>query len=96
MASIFIQLARKVLEAERRPLAIKEIWEVAEKKGFDKEISTTGKTPWFTLSALLHGDVRNNPQSLFLAIGSRPKKFMLKSLVESNGEEILSTHHPKR
>lgn len=90
MTSVFIQLAYKVLEAEKRPLTINEIWEIAKEKGYDQELSTTGKTPWATLSAMIGVDVRDNPNSLFIATGTRPKRFVLKSLVESSGEEILN------
>ncbi len=89
MASVFIQLARKVLEVERRPLTINEIWEIAKEKGYDKELNTSGKTPWATLGAMLHVDVRDNPKSLFIATSARPMRFVLKALVESSGEQIL-------
>ena len=95
MASAFIQLARKVLEIERRPLTINEIWEFAKEKGFDKELTTSGKTPWATLGAMVRVDVRDNPKSLFASIGARPKRFILKSLVESNGEQILDILPPE-
>lgn len=95
MASVFLQLARKVLEIEKRPLAISEIWGIAKEKGFDKELKTSGKTPWATLSAMVLVDVRDNPKSLFLATGARPKRFVLKSLVESKGEQILDILPPE-
>ena len=89
MASAFIQLARKVLEVERRPLSSSEIWEIASEKGYDKELDSLGITPWKTLSAMLYVDVRDNPKSLFITTGERPKRFLLKSLVESEGKQIL-------
>lgn len=94
MASAFIQLARKVMEIEKRPLTISEIWQIALEKGFDKELNTVGITPWDTLSAMLYVDVRDNPKSLFITIGARPKRFLLKSLVESKGKQILDILPP--
>lgn len=90
MASIFLQLACKVLEGEKRPLTVNEIWNIAKEKGYDKDLSTTGKTPWATLSAMLGVDVRDNENSLFTTTGTRPNRFVLKSLVVSNGKEILN------
>jgi uncharacterized protein len=95
MASVFLQLARKVLEIEKRPLTINEIWEIGKERGFDKELTTSGKTPWATLSAMVHVDVRDNPKSLFLATGARPNRFVLKSLIESNGEQVLDILPPE-
>ena len=52
MASVFLKLARKVLDAEKCPLTINEIWAMAKEKGYDKELVTSGKTPWATLGYL--------------------------------------------
>jgi uncharacterized protein len=76
----FIQLAEKVLKEEKRPLSVPEIWNVVQVKGYDKDIDFKGKTPWNSMSAQLYVDVRDNPDSIFMSIGVRPKKFMLRSL----------------
>ena len=47
----FKELAKKILEEEKRPLTTSEIWEIAVKKGYDKLCSNKGKTPDATLSA---------------------------------------------
>jgi len=54
----FLQLAQKVLEEEKRPLVVSEIWQIAQVKGYDKAISTKGKTPWATLAAQLYSITR--------------------------------------
>lgn len=38
----FKELAKRILEEEKRPLAVKEIWEIAVKKGYDKLCDTQG------------------------------------------------------
>ncbi len=43
------ELGKKVLEQAKKPLSAKEIWEEACKMGWDKELSSIGKTPWDTL-----------------------------------------------
>jgi hypothetical protein len=74
MLSIFLQLAQRVIEEEKRPLSAAEIWEIALAKGHDKRLDTKGKTPWMTLGVMLYVDVRDNPDTVFAAIGSRPKE----------------------
>jgi hypothetical protein len=91
MPITFLQLARKIIEEERNPLAPNEIWEIAVSKGYEKELNTKGKTPWATLGAQLYVDVRDNPNSLFLVTDSRPKRFFLHSLVDVLGKKSPST-----
>jgi hypothetical protein len=79
MAITFLQLAKKVLSEEKKPLSASEIWRIAVEKGQDSQVSTTGKTPYATLGARLYVDVRDNENSEFLPIGARPKRFILKS-----------------
>jgi len=69
-----------VILEEKRPLTPNEIWEIARAKGYDKQIDTLGKTPIASLGARLYIEVRDNPDSIFLSVGVRPKLFYLKSL----------------
>ncbi len=94
MPSVFLQLARKIIEEEKRPLTATEIWEIAQSKGYDKDIPTKGKTPWATLGAMLYVDVRDNPHSDFVTTGLRPKKFVLRTLVDSLGVKIQDSQSP--
>lgn len=80
MALTFLQLAEKVLQEERRPLTPDEIWQIAQEKGYDKLVETRGKTPWRTLGAQLYVCVRDKPDSPFIAVDARPKRFFLRSL----------------
>jgi len=73
----FKELAKKILEEEKRPLTTSEIWEIAVKKGYDKLCSNKGKTPDATLSAQLYMDTKK-PDSIFERIGQRPARFFLK------------------
>ncbi len=77
----FKELARKILEEEKRPLTVEEIWKIALKKGYDKLCSSQGKTPWRTIGAQIYIDIRDNPNSTFVKIDSKPRKFFLKDLV---------------
>lgn len=85
----FLQLAEKVLQEEKKPLSPDEIWELAKVKGYDKDVGSRGKTPWRTVGALLYVDVRDNSNSVFATTDTRPKRFVLRSLLDSYGQKIL-------
>ena len=78
----FKELAKKILEEEKRPLTASEIWKIAVEKGYDKLCNSKGKTPERTLAAQLYTDTKRQ-DSIFLRIGQKPIKFFLKSLKEN-------------
>jgi hypothetical protein len=90
----FLQLAQKVLGEEKTPLTPEEIWKTAQTKGYDKAVGSQGKTPWRTIGAQLYVEVRDNPGSVFTKTDTRPKRFLLKSLVETQGQKILESSPP--
>jgi len=76
----FLELAKKVLEEEEKPLSAEEIWTVAQEKSYDKEIGTKGKTPVATIAARIYIDIRDNKDSNFIKLDSIPKRFYLHGL----------------
>lgn len=76
----FLELAERVLRETKKPMSVSEIWEYGIKVQLNAKLSSQGKTPEATLGAQLHVNARDNKNSLFATIGSRPKKFYLKSL----------------
>jgi len=78
----FLELAERVIETVRKPMTASEIWENAQQTGVASLLQSTGKTPEATLGARLYTDVQK-PSSPFLKLGSRPAKFLLKSLAGS-------------
>lgn len=74
------ELAKKVLKEEKKPLTAEKIWESARQKGYDKLGNFKGKTPWRTIGAIIYVDLRDNKQSPFVKIDSKPRKFFLKEL----------------
>src|SRR4051794_17026061 len=85
----FLELAKKILEEVKDPLTVEEIWLNAEKKGYDKQVSSKGKTPQHTLGAQLYVNVRDKQDSPFLKLGSRPSAFFLKQLMKGREKELL-------
>ncbi|MGD0717559.1 MAG: HTH domain-containing protein [Halobacteriota archaeon] len=76
----FLELAKRVLEEEKRPLSSVEIWEVAKDKGYDRNVGSRGKTPWTTIGAQIYVNIRDKEDSLFFKTDSRPRRFYLRSL----------------
>lgn len=97
MAITFLQLAKKVLSEENRPISATEIWKIAVDKGQDLLVESKGKTPWATMGARLIVDVRDNEHSEFTSIGARPKLFLLKSQKEKmdTSPDEIAQHKPK-
>lgn len=98
----FMNLSEKVLRKESRPLTPADIWEIAQKNEYDKDVSTKGRTPWLTIGAQLYVDIRDNEKSPFVKIDSKPRKFFLKELVtekelkEIIKKEISTIEEPKK
>jgi uncharacterized protein len=84
----FSELARLVIEREKKPLTVDEIWAVAEQTNLISRLQTTGKTPKATLGARLYTDA-NVADGLFQKVGARPARFILKSLLKNITQESL-------
>lgn len=76
----FFELAIKVLKEANKPMTIEEIWRYAQEREYDVLVGSKGKTPWQTMSARIYVDMRDNPNSPFVKIDSKPKKFFLEEL----------------
>lgn len=98
MAGIFLKLAEKILKDSDYPLAGSDIWSLVEKAGLDKQLPTKGKTPWNSLAAQMYVEVRDNPNSIFGATETRPKRFFLKSndKAAKSASSILPAALPKK
>ena len=93
MSITFLQLAQKVLSECKTPLSVDQIWQFATEKNYVQELSGSGKTPLHTLGAQLYVNAKAGSTSKFVAVGSRPKQFYLRSLQSKMDltDSILST-----
>lgn len=92
----FLELARRVIEEEKRPLSVEEIWDVAQARGYDREIGSTGKTPQASIGSRIYVDIRDNPNSPFVRVDSRPRRFSLRGSSASGGEHsLIESDRPK-
>ena len=76
----FMQFAEKIIKEENKPLSPKEIWENGIEKGYDKQLNSTGKTPWETISARIYVDIKDNQDTNFIKINTKPVRFFLKNM----------------
>lgn len=73
----YLGLAERVLEEEKRPLSPHEIWTLAVKKGYDRELRTAGKTPSATLYSAIMTDALGE-KSKFVKVREGPARYSLK------------------
>jgi uncharacterized protein len=86
----YLELAKKVLREEKRPLSPAEIWAVAVSKSYHESLNARqGKTPAATLYATIFVDARDNPSSSFIKLGSRPARYFLKELSTQTSQADL-------
>src|SRR3989338_3279496 len=85
-ATSFKNTAKRVLEAQKKPLSFYDITAIVLKKGY---LETAGKTPERSMGAQLYTDVKNNGiKSEFVQLGKN--RFGLKSWgMEVIEEEVL-------
>jgi hypothetical protein len=74
----FLDLAKRVLSEEKKPLTANEIWRIGDNKGYASQLNSQGKTPWATLGAQIYVNERDNSKTPFAVVGKRPKRFYLK------------------
>ncbi len=85
----FVALAEKVLRDEKRPLSPKEIWQLATERGYDKQLSSQGKTPKQTLYTVVYVDAKKNPSTIFYKAAESPARYFLKDLQASVGAATI-------
>lgn len=76
----FIELAVEILRDKKVPLSYMELLEIAESMGYDKEYFEKEELKMGSLIEQLYKEVKENPDSSFVKIGSRPTRFILKDV----------------
>lgn len=83
----FLDMAKEIMEIEKKPLTISQIWKCGEKQKLTDKIGSKGKTPINTLQARLYIDIRDNDESIFIQTSKRPSMFYLKDIDAENNAE---------
>lgn len=79
----FMQFAEKIIKEENKPLSPREIWEIGVNKGYDRQLNSTGKTPWETISARIYVDIKDNQNTNFIKLNTKPVRFFLKNIPQN-------------
>jgi len=85
----FLELAKRILEEEQKPLSENEIWELAQAKGYDALVGTRGQTPWRSIGAQIYISIRDDNNTPFFKATRRPTRFFLRSLHSRHEPEPL-------
>ena len=83
-----LDFAKAVLEYEKKAVKVLDIWKIGESLGLTKELNLTGKTPWFSFTARIYADLKENQNSIFEKIQDKPIMIKLKNqnVTQSNQE----------
>lgn len=74
----FLELAYETLKKVQAPLTANQIWEKSQELGL--QVDSEGKTPWQTIGARIYIDIKENPQTKFIKVSSRPTLFFIKDV----------------
>ena len=78
MAYGFKEFSIDVLKTIKKPLGKIDIWNKGVELGFDKNLETQGKTPWFSIGAQIYSEIKNKKdKSRFKQVSKRPALFAL-------------------
>lgn len=84
----FKQLASDVLRESAAPLTADEIWAEAVRRGLHQQLRSIGATPTQTLYSDLHRATQDGADSEFVRVGSRPRRYWLKTRVSPSGTTV--------
>jgi hypothetical protein len=74
------EMSEKIIKEAKKPLSPEEIWEIAESQGYKEKLGLKGRTISHTIGARIYIDIKDNPNTVFIKIKTKPTRFYLKSL----------------
>ena len=96
----FFNLACDVLRQTDKPMSIQEIWELAKELGLVDKLSSSGKTPVNTLSAIISVNAKRNENRTFKKVSDKPSRYILENRAShidiDNIQTISTISKPKR
>lgn len=98
MAKSIIDVAKEVLECKNEALNPIKIYHIANEMGLTKELNLNGKTPWQSFVARIYMDIKENPNSIFEVVATKPMLIKLKNQVinlEAQMEKNSEIKEPK-
>jgi hypothetical protein len=83
------EMAEKIIMDAQKPLSPVEIWEIGEPQGYKEKLSLKGKTIPSTIGAQIYTDIKDNQDSKFVKIKTKPIRFYLKDLPQNFDVNLL-------
>ncbi|MDR0733934.1 MAG: hypothetical protein LBF08_07760, partial [Dysgonamonadaceae bacterium] len=74
------EMTEKIIKEAQKPLSPIEIWEIAEPQGYRGKLNLKGKTIPSTIGARIYTDIKDNPDTVFIKVNTKPVKFYIKDL----------------
>lgn len=79
MAKSIIDVTKEVLECKNKALNPNQMYHIANEMGLTKELNLNGKTPWASFAARIYMDIKENPNSIFEVVATKPMLIKLKN-----------------
>jgi hypothetical protein len=84
------EMAEKIIKDAQKPLSPVEIWEIAESQGYREKLNLKGKTIPSTIGAQIYTDIKDNSDTVFIKINSKPTRFYVKDLPQDFDVNLLN------
>jgi len=90
------EMAEKIIRDAQKPLSPVEIWEIAEPQGYKEKLNLKGRTIPSTIGALIYTDIKDNHDSKFIKIKTKPTRFYLKDLPQNYDINLLDSQSAQK
>lgn len=98
MARSVIEVAKEILERKKEALNPNRMYHIAREFGLTSDLNLAGKTPWASFGARIYVDIKENPNSIFEVVATKPMLIKLKNQninLEAQAEENSAIKEPK-
>jgi hypothetical protein len=83
------EMSEKIIRDAQKPLSPIEIWEMAEPQGYKEKLNLKGRTIPSTIGAQIYTDIKENHNSIFIKIKTKPTRFYLKDVPQNYDINLL-------
>lgn len=90
------EMAEKIIMDSQKPLSPVEIWEIAEPQGYKEKLNLKGRTIPSTIGAQIYTDIKDNQDTKFIKIKTKPTRFYLKDLPQNYDINILDSQSAQK
>lgn len=96
MARTVIDVAKEVLERKKEALNPNRMYHIAREFGLTSDLNLSGKTPWASFAARIYMDIKENPNSIFEIVATKPMLIKLKNQdINTQSSKEVEIKEPK-